>query len=244
MLRGLCHQAANTRTIKLPDDRPRAFACLLEFLQSHDFRFDIGLDPTAADIQDLAAIYVLADKYWIPGLKRWYTDKWRPCTDMDQLFTIARIIFDNVPEGDTTFRLLVQEKLQILVLKTIIDFNRTGSHGAKEEEIIEAAARKKDKLSFEIFLAQRCVIILLNEDAKLNAVNKETYIERLRIWIRLRETGGDANGAAPDEKRVCSLHSGSQLDYLLSRVAFEETHKQHFKRFRTFEQGPSSSEIG
>ena len=198
VLRGLCHQAANSRIIVLPDDRPRPFACVLGFLQSHEFRFDISPEPAAAEIRDLAAIYILAHKYWIPGLKRWYTDKWRHCTDMDQLFTIARIVFDNVPEDDMTFRLMVQEKLQILVLKTIVDFNQTGGHGTMEEEIIEAAASKMDKLSFEIFLAQRNIIFLLDEDAKLNAVNKETYVERLRIWIRLREIGGDANGAAPD----------------------------------------------
>ena len=204
-LRRLCIQNAGSRIIKLPDVRPRPFACVVEYLQSKEFHFELGLSPSIREILDLAAVYILADKYWIPGLKTCYTNKWRQCMNPAQLFTVASIILEDVPEHDMQFRLMVQEKLQVWVLKTIVDVKGDKFYDEGLEKTIEVAARKGDRLSFEIFLAQRRILGLLHEDGKANAINKETYEERLRIWYQSREPAYAGKCLADDEKKVALL---------------------------------------
>ena len=97
------------RVIELPEDDPEDFAQLLEYLYSGDYEMKNNATAEVIPLETalkLARVYILADKYQLPGLQKevvWKMGRWWPhsCSDF---FTMASLVYQNTPDSDRPFK--------------------------------------------------------------------------------------------------------------------------------------------
>lgn len=106
--------------IVLPDDCPRNFVLLLEFLYWNDFTlFEENAFGVEANLEDhakiLAELYIMGDKYNLLGLKHAVLmkyDRVALCIASDKAWKVAQLIYEAVPATDMLFRLWFQASLR------------------------------------------------------------------------------------------------------------------------------------
>ena len=158
VLKSMCSeqfQEGQARVIKFPSENKRPFSCLISFLYSDDFIFNFSAESTDTEIQDLADVYVLADKYQVSGLKRRFIEHFLESRYPGSLLRTARIILDNVPDSDMAFRLFLEKRLQpMLISAAFIEISPFSSDDRGQEITLSSIVHQGGKIAGEIFGAQ------------------------------------------------------------------------------------------
>ncbi|KAA6406530.1 MAG: hypothetical protein FRX48_09695 [Lasallia pustulata] len=98
---------ASTKEIALPNESRETVGRLLEYLYSGDYACH-KVDKPFEQAVELAGMYIVADKYNLPGLKRLTTTKLVGLKSFPveriELFTLANLVYGHIPDSDQDFR--------------------------------------------------------------------------------------------------------------------------------------------
>ncbi|KAE8446182.1 hypothetical protein EG329_012407 [Mollisiaceae sp. DMI_Dod_QoI] len=95
-----------TREINLPDDDPKIFDRLIQFLSKETFDDEASTNEVSEDshLTIYTKVYVLAEKYDIPSLKELATSKFKkavaPEWNPDSLATSLELMYTELPDSD------------------------------------------------------------------------------------------------------------------------------------------------
>ncbi|KAL8753549.1 MAG: hypothetical protein Q9184_005386 [Pyrenodesmia sp. 2 TL-2023] len=113
------------QSITLPDDDPAVIGAIIQYLYSGNFlRFgttdeEEASDSNSAKVADqLADIYLAAEKYQLEDLKTLVIQKLEPVTDVEQcpteFLTIGQKIYANVAEAENVYRAFFEASASLL----------------------------------------------------------------------------------------------------------------------------------
>lgn len=140
-----------TRKIKLLDDDKLSVAYLIEFLYSGGLNFEAEGLHQPSNAKKLASIYIIADKYQVPGLKNAIVrDLPKKHLPRNYLFQLAEAIYENTPDSDLCFRLYFRRELERMIVDTGLFKHQI------EVRLTEIITQGGD-IAKEVFLVQRKV---------------------------------------------------------------------------------------
>ncbi|KAL9630005.1 MAG: hypothetical protein Q9164_006625 [Protoblastenia rupestris] len=152
VLKGMCtprFQEGCDRVMVFPEEIKSVFGALLDYLYTNDFTL-VDSEGSADDrAEEVAAIYVIAEKYQVPDLKIPIACKFCEEAFPGLLMGVARRIYDNVPESDHIFRTSFRMALR--------HFLEHKSMSPIAEEQIDQAVMGGGQMVLDIFRAQRKV---------------------------------------------------------------------------------------